>query len=67
MGQHLRGEVTLEEAALLMKRDTRRFARRQMTWFRAMEGVRWFERSERAGVLSEIHGFLLGKRPGTPT
>jgi tRNA dimethylallyltransferase len=65
MGQHLTGEVTLEEAVLLMKRDTRRFARRQMTWFRSMEAVRWFEPFEGAAILRGIYEFLResGQRP----
>lgn len=32
--QHLGGEVSLDDAAALAKRDTRRYAKRQMTWFR---------------------------------
>ena len=31
---HLRGEMTLEEALLAMKIQTRQYARRQLTWFR---------------------------------
>jgi tRNA dimethylallyltransferase len=31
---HLRGELTLAEAAELICRDTRHFARRQLSWFR---------------------------------
>ena len=33
---------SLEEAVELIKRNTRRYAKRQMTWFRAVEGVQWF-------------------------
>lgn len=32
--QHLAGEMPLDEAVTLAKRDTRRYAKRQMTWFR---------------------------------
>ena len=32
--RHLAGEITLEEAAEGGKRDTRRYAKRQVTWFR---------------------------------
>lgn len=39
---HLRGECTLDEAVELIKRDTRRFAKRQITWFKR-ENVRWFD------------------------
>ena len=34
VAEHIRGERTLESAIDLAKRDTRRFAKRQMTWFR---------------------------------
>ncbi len=39
---HLRGECTLEEAVALTCRNTRRYAKRQGTWFRAEPGVTWF-------------------------
>jgi tRNA dimethylallyltransferase len=39
---HLRGEMSLEEAATGAKSDTRRYAKRQFTWFRnQMPGWRW--------------------------
>jgi len=41
--QHLSGGLTREEATALWKRETRRYARRQMTWFRREQGVLWFE------------------------
>ncbi len=34
---------TLEKAAELIKRNTRRFAKRQLTWFRADKRIRWIE------------------------
>ena len=49
---HLRGELTLAEAAELAKRDTRRYAKRQFTWGRRqMPGFRWVapEEAEAAG------------------
>lgn len=42
----LRGEISPPEAAALTKTDTRRYAKRQMTWFRKMAGVRWFDPGE---------------------
>jgi tRNA dimethylallyltransferase len=32
--RHLRGEIALDESVLLAQRATRRYAKRQMTWFR---------------------------------
>lgn len=37
----LRGECTLDEALELAKRETRRFAKRQLTWFRADPEIEW--------------------------
>jgi tRNA dimethylallyltransferase len=34
IGQHLRGEITLDQAVALIKRHTRRFVRQQYNWFR---------------------------------
>lgn len=40
---HFRGEATLEQAADAIRRETRRYAKRQMTWFRRDERITWFE------------------------
>ena len=40
---HLAGDCTLEEAVELIKLHTRQFAKAQMTWFKRIEGVRWFD------------------------
>jgi len=38
----IKDEISTEEAISLTKRDTRHYAKRQMTWFRKMEGIKWF-------------------------
>ena len=38
-----RGEMELEEARAAIQQATRRYAKRQMTWFRKEKGVRWLE------------------------
>ncbi len=40
---YLAGELTQEEAVTLLKRDTRRFAKRQLSWFRHMKEIQWIE------------------------
>lgn len=40
---HLEGEMTLDEAVTLIKRDTRRYAKRQMTWFNRENEIYWLE------------------------
>ena len=44
---HLSGECSLEEAARLIKRDTRHYAKRQLTWFTADNDILWLEYPEK--------------------
>ena len=63
----LRGLLTWEEAVVLMKRNTRRFAKRQFTWFRREERLRWYDLtddSKRVSVVEEIAKQVEGKWPG---
>lgn len=41
---YLNSECTLEEAIYILKRDTRHFAKRQLTWFRRERDVIWIEK-----------------------
>jgi tRNA dimethylallyltransferase len=50
--QILRGELTPKEAIFYAQRNTRRYAKRQMTWFRQERGMMW------------LKGF--GEEPGIP-
>ena len=43
---YLNGECTLEEAIYILKRDTRHFAKRQLTWFRRERDVIWINKNE---------------------
>ena len=43
---YLDGKDTLEEAVTILKRDTRHFAKRQLTWFRRERDVRWIQKEE---------------------
>ncbi len=42
----LKGEYDLDEAVRLIKRNTRHYAKRQMTWFRRYDEIEWFNLSE---------------------
>ncbi len=48
---HLCGELSAEEAARLIKRDTRHYAKRQLTWFKADPDILWFEYPEKFGTI----------------
>lgn len=43
---YLNGNCTLEEAIYILKRDTRHFAKRQLTWFRRERDVIWISKNE---------------------
>ena len=40
---HLEGHCTLEEAVETIKRETRRYAKRQLTWFRRNQTIIWMK------------------------
>jgi tRNA A37 N6-isopentenylltransferase MiaA len=41
-----------------MQRDTRRFARRQRTWLRAVPEAEWFDPTEPAAIFERVDAFL---------
>ena len=43
---YLNGSCSLEEAVYVIKRETRHFAKRQLTWFRREKDVIWLDKSE---------------------
>lgn len=43
---YLAGEISYEEAVYIIKRDTRHYAKRQMTWFKRMDNVIWINVDE---------------------
>jgi len=43
---YLRGKYSLADAVSLIKKNTRHYAKRQLTWFRRYEGMQWFSLSE---------------------
>lgn len=44
--QYLDGEISLDEAVYILKRDTRHFAKRQLTWFRRERDVIWVDKDQ---------------------
>lgn len=50
---YLCGELSAEEAASLIKLNTRHYAKRQLTWFKASPDILWFEYPEKFGIMLE--------------
>ena len=57
---YLDGKITLDEAIYRIKRDTRHFAKRQLTWFRRERDVIWVDKSE---IGSDTEALLAYMRP----
>lgn len=43
IAMYLREEIPLDEAVRLIKRGTKRYAKRQFTWFKKEEGIHWID------------------------
>lgn len=56
---YLDGEISLEEASYLIKRDTRHFAKRQLTWFRREKDVIWVNKPQFGYKDEDILAFML--------
>lgn len=58
MVEQLRGDLTPEDALRLMQRDTRRLAKRQLTWFRADPEIVWVSADDTGSVEKYVRAFL---------
>ncbi|MBO5260938.1 MAG: tRNA (adenosine(37)-N6)-dimethylallyltransferase MiaA [Coprococcus sp.] len=57
---YLNGAVTIDEAVYTLKRDTRHFAKRQLTWAKREKEVTWVNKYDFAGE-DEILDFMLSR------
>ncbi|MFU8818648.1 MAG: tRNA (adenosine(37)-N6)-dimethylallyltransferase MiaA [Desulfurivibrio sp.] len=48
--EYLQGNWSLEQAGELLARDTRRYAKRQLTWFNGMDNINWFPPEDLEGI-----------------
>jgi len=51
---YLEGSYDREEAIRLLKRNSRRYAKRQLTWFKRDQSIHWFEPSQEEEILQYI-------------
>ena len=57
--RYLNGLISLEEAVRIIKRDTRHFAKRQLTWFKRERDCIWINKDEFSYDEDRILGFML--------
>ena len=55
---YLEGEIPLEKAVEDIKRATRQFAKRQLTWFRRDERIRWFDCEDYEEAYREVEWYV---------
>ncbi|NLN59801.1 MAG: tRNA (adenosine(37)-N6)-dimethylallyltransferase MiaA [Deltaproteobacteria bacterium] len=60
MVRHLKGDCTLEDAVAEMKRDTWKYAKRQMTWFKRDKEILWFDPDRLSEIRRRISTFSSG-------
>lgn len=58
MADCIEGRLTWDECVRTLKRDTRRFAKRQFTWFGADRDIKWYELDQLNGMIRLVEGFL---------
>lgn len=58
----LAGEWTWEKSAEMLARDTRRYAKRQLTWFRADHEINWFHPDQHSEITGAVAGLLREKK-----
>ncbi|MBE6177309.1 MAG: tRNA (adenosine(37)-N6)-dimethylallyltransferase MiaA [Rikenellaceae bacterium] len=51
---HFDGAISREEAVALIQRNSRRYAKRQLTWFRRDEAVHWFRPDEDEAIIRQV-------------
>ena len=56
---YMNGEYSLEEAVRIIKRDTRHFAKRQLTWFKREKDVTWIDRAVIGDDEEHILDFMI--------
>lgn len=60
---YLHGEYDIEQAIWLIKRNTRRYAKRQLTWFKRYNEIKWYNLSEYSYQNEIINDILLYIKP----
>jgi tRNA dimethylallyltransferase len=52
--EHFEGNISLKEAVELIKRNSRRYAKRQLSWFRRDQEIQWFHPDQECEILEYL-------------
>lgn len=56
---YIQGKLAWNEAVRTLKRDTRRYAKRQLTWFNADKEIHWEKPDQLDLILNKVHAFIV--------
>lgn len=62
--EYLEGKCTKEDAIEKIKQNTRRFAKRQITWFKRSEDMKWYAPSEHNFIIKDLDDAVQGFQNG---
>lgn len=62
--EYFDGKLSEEEAIDKIKQNTRRFAKRQLTWFKKSEDIKWFDPRESGSILNYLDDAISSLRNG---
>ena len=62
--EYLDGKLSKEQAIDKIKQNTRRFAKRQITWFKKSEDIHWFDPQESGSILNYLDDAIFSLRNG---
>ena len=60
---YIKYDISLDETIEVLKRDTRRYAKRQLTWFKRLEDIQWYNLSQydsKENLISHIIKYIKG-------
>ena len=57
---YFEGKTDYAEAVRLIKRNSRRYARKQLSWFRRDDDIRWFHPDDYEGIVEAIRLMKIG-------
>jgi len=61
---YLDGSRSLEDAVNAIKQNTRRFAKRQLTWFRKDPEIKWYHPDQLGTLLADLDQMIANAKPG---
>ena len=63
--EYMDGKCSLEEAVQKIKQDSRRYAKRQLTWFNRDQDIHWFHPDDEKGIIEFVNKIIKGNYPLT--